>query len=353
MNLILPLGAAMNQSEIAISVVIPVRNEADSVGALIASLRAQTRLPEEVVFVDGGSTDRTGDIIRELTAGDVRFRLVEAGPATPGRGRNVGIAAARHEWIALTDTGITLEAKWLEALTRVAEREPALDVVYGSYDPVVDGFFRRCAALAYVPTKQDRGGARTRGPSIASCLVRRKAWRAVGGFPDLRAAEDLIFMERLQQQGFRCGWAPEAVVYWQLPPTLGQLYRRFVLYSKHNVWADRQRYWHYGIARMYLLALPLLLLAILHSPWWLVAVALGAVARVGKTIWQKREGRGLIWALNPIMYLGVGAVLATIDFASLVGWLQAVCQKSPAIHPPELDGLPTAGMVTHDSVRSS
>src|SRR5215216_7211512 len=101
---------------LAISLVVPLRNEEESLGRLVASVRRQTRPPDEVVLVDGGSTDRTVELARELAAGDARFRVVEAGDATPGRGRNVGAAEARHPWVAFTDAGIGLDPEWLERL---------------------------------------------------------------------------------------------------------------------------------------------------------------------------------------------------------------------------------------------
>ena len=308
---------------IGVSLVIPVRNEERSLPRLIASIRAQTRLPDEVILVDGGSTDGTVALARQLTAHDPRWRIVEAGPATPGRGRNVGIAAARYEWIALTDAGIRLEPDWLEQLVAVAASDPGLAIVYGNYEPVTDSFFTRCAALAYVPPREERPGGRMRGPFIASSLVRRQAWEAVGGFPDLRAAEDLIFFERLSRAGLRAGWAPRATVWWEIQPSLLATFRRFVLYSRHNVWAGRQAYWHYGLARQYLMALPFLGLALLHSAWWLVVPLLAGSARVAKSLWRRREGRGVAWLLNPIRFLGVAVVLLAVDLATFVGWAQA------------------------------
>src|SRR5271157_3094592 len=252
-----------------ISLVVPVRNEEMSIGELIASISRQTRQPDEVILVDGGSTDLTVALAEGLTAQDPRYRIVRAGDATPGRGRNVGFAEARHDWVALTDAGIRLDPEWLKQLAEVAERDPLVRVVYGNYEPVQETLFERCAALAYVAAKERRAGGRMRGPSIASALIHRDVWEAVGGFPDLRAAEDLAFMERIDGQRFHVGWAPGATVAWRLQPTLARTFRRFVLYSKHNVWAGRQRYWHLGIARQYLLALPFVVLAFAHSPWWL------------------------------------------------------------------------------------
>ncbi|HYP26516.1 MAG TPA: glycosyltransferase [Blastocatellia bacterium] len=310
-----------------VSLVVPLRNEAESLESLIESIRRQTFAPEEIILVDGGSTDKTVELARELSRGDGRFRVIETGEATPGRGRNIGAAAARNEWIALTDAGIRLEPTWLERLVEVVGRDPEVRVVYGSLEPVVDSFFMRCAALAYVSPKHKSPSGRIRGPFIASSLMRREVWQEAGGFPDLRAAEDLIFMERVRERGFRTGWAPSAVVWWQLRPTLRSTFQKFVLYSKHNVWAGRQWDWHYGVARAYLLALPFLLLALAHNIWWLTVPASIALARVAKNILRRREGENLFRLLNPAQFAGVAVVLGAIDLATFFGWAQAILYK--------------------------
>lgn len=310
-----------------VSLVVPVRDEAETIHELLAALAAQTRRPDEVVFVDGGSTDGTAELMRAAGERDPSIRVVETGGATPGKGRNVGIAAARHEWVALTDAGNEPEPEWLERLIEVAERDPAVAVVYGNFEPVTGSFFERCASLVYPPPKQARPGGRMRGPFIASSLLRREVWRAIGGFPDLRAAEDLMFMEEIERRGFRVGWAPSATVWWRLRPTLGSTFRKFVLYSRHNVWADRQQFWHYGIARLYALAAPFFLLAALHSAWWLAVPAAGLAARAAKSIWRRREGRGLTWLMNPKQFLGVALILLTIDAATFIGWAQALMRR--------------------------
>lgn len=313
-----------------ISLVIPVRNEEGSLPALAESIRAQTRPPDEIILVDGGSSDRTVEIGRRLAAEDARFRLVEAGDATPGRGRNVGIEAATHDWIALTDAGIRLESTWLEYLARVIDADRKIEVVYGNYEPVADTWFEHCAALVYVAPRQLRAGRRMRGPFVASMLLRRDCWRRIGGFPDLRAGEDLIFMEALEASGTKIGWSADATVHWQLQPTLGRTFRRFALYSKHNVWAGRQRFWHYGLARQYIAVLVCVLLGIVHSRWWLLGLPLWLGARVGRNLWRRREGRSLGSLLNPVQFVACAGILLTIDAATFAGWLQALLQRDPS-----------------------
>lgn len=314
--------------ELAVSLVVPVRNEEASLAALVESIRRQTHQPAEVILVDGGSTDATVRIARETAAADETLRVIEAKEATPGRGRNIGIGAARFEWVALTDAGIRLEPEWLERLVRVVREDPEVSVVYGNYEAATGGFFERCAALVYLAPKVERAGAPIRGPFIASTLLRREVWEAVGGFPDLRAAEDLFFMEHIKRLNFKTGYAPDATVWWQLQPTLTKTFRRFMLYSRHNVWVGRQWDWHYGLARQYAVWLVFVALALVHSRWWLVVPVAGVLARAAKSIYVRREGRGLGWMLNPVQFAGVVLIMLAVDLATFVGWAQAVWRRN-------------------------
>lgn len=321
-----------------ISLVIPVRNEEESIADLIDSVGRQSLPPDEIVLVDGGSTDRTVEIVESLAAANPRIRLIKTDGAGPGKGRNIGIEAAAHEWIALTDAGIRLEADWLEMLIAAAlpprprmaatppsqGGEPDVDIVYGNYAPAVKTLFEKCAAIAYVPPQRPDV---IRGRSIASCLLRKDVWSAVGGFPDLRAAEDLAFMEAADRAGFLAAYEPKAIVHWQLRPDFGSTFDKFVLYSKHNVWAGRQWDWHYGIARQYSVLLPLVILAVLHSPWWLAGIALWLAARTAKRIIANRFEYGLLSLLDPRILLGVAVVILTIDAATFVGWVQGATKK--------------------------
>jgi glycosyltransferase involved in cell wall biosynthesis len=312
---------------VKVSVVVPVKNEADSIECLMSSVAGQTRRPDEMIIVDGGSEDGTPELVEEWVSRRSLSdwaRVVRVDEATPGKGRNIGVASARYNWIAFTDAGIRVEQPWLERLIEVAERDDQIDVVYGSYEPVTETLFERCAALAYVAPKELRAGQWMRGPVVPSSLIRREVWEGVGGFPDLRAAEDLIFMEAIERKGYKIARAPQAVVWWRIPPTLSDVFRRFALYSLHNVRIGRQYDWHYGVVRQYVAWVIFAILALAWSRWFWLGPLIGYVARVAKGIWARREGRGLLWALNPIQFALVAAILLTIDAAMFAGWWNAI-----------------------------
>src|SRR5262245_58967189 len=143
-----------------VSVVAPVRNEETTVEALIDSLLAQTCAPDEIVLADGGSTDATVAVARRYA--DRGIRVMEIGPAYPGRGRNEGIRMGRNDWIALIDAGCVADPGWLENLVRVArdlgERPSA---VFGEYLPVVETEWEAAQALAFVGPVDSQTGCRS------------------------------------------------------------------------------------------------------------------------------------------------------------------------------------------------
>lgn len=313
----------MKDSRLKISLVVPVYNEEDSLEKLIESINWQTFRPAEVILVDGGSTDRTIEVFEKLCSDNPMYKLVRAGRATPGKGRNIGIETAHNEWIALTDAGITLDKNWLAELVKIGE-ENAIDVIYGNSSPVRNCFFEKLATYAYI-APQHENGIRTK--SIASSLIKKAVWQKVGGFPDLRAAEDLMFMEMIDKAGFKTALAPAAMVYWHLHSNLQSTFKKFVLYSKHNAWINRQWDWHYGIARQYLLLVACVILAFLHSPWWLLVIIGWLFARTAKGILRHRYEFGWMMIFNPFIFFGTMFLILIIDLATFVGWAQATLYR--------------------------
>ena len=302
------------------SVVVPVRNESAAIEATLEALLNQTHAAEEIIVVDGGSLDDTAARTRAMAREHARIRLIEAGAATPGRGRNVGLEAARTSWVALIDA-VRAEPDWLEQLLAAARASPGARVVYGTFEPITDTFFTRCAALTYVTPRRPSSGG-TRGPATMSMLIEREAWRSVGGFPDLRAAEDLLFFDRLDQAGVRPAWAPAARVHWAVQPSVRTTFRRFDLFSFHNVRAGLARRWHYGVARIYLVLAAFAALAVAVDPRWWLALPAVLAGRAAKAIWQRRREARLPW--SPATIAGVMAIILILDAATFTGWLRAI-----------------------------
>ena len=311
-----------------ISVIVPVRNEANSISALLDGLLAQSRRPDEIVIADGGSTDGTAAIVDEYISRGAPVKLIRAGPALPGRGRNIAAARACCEWLAFIDAGVRPEKEWLESLATRASEEEA-DAVYGSYEPVVDTFFKECAAIAYVSPPNSNHGLGMRSRFIASTLIRRKVWEQVGGFPEhLRSAEDLLFMQKIEDADFVISYQPGAIVHWDLQPGLWRTFNRFVTYSENNMRANLWRQWQTPIFKRYfLLLLATLPIIVFGYKWIFVTLALWLLmlsARAAVALWRNR-GCYPGSPLRNLMRLSILIpLIATLDAATFVGtgrWL--------------------------------
>lgn len=310
-----------------VSVVVPVRDEEQSIRELLDSLLSQTRPPDQIVITDGGSVDATPQIIEEYILKGAPVRLLRAGPALPGRGRNLGAAAAEFEWLAFTDAGIRVNGDWLETLMARAAQDSSIDIVYGSWEPVTDTFFKECAAIAYVPPPSLRDGIVVRPRFIASTLLRREAWAKVNGFPeDLRSAEDLIFMDRLEEAGYKAVFEPRANVHWNLRPTLGTTFKRFVVYSRNNIRAGLWRQWQATILLRYAVLFVAFVIALIVDPWLvLVPVVAWFAMLAARAFVSIRRNRACYPASLFHNFLRGGLIislLAVLDAAAMLGCAQ-------------------------------
>ncbi len=314
--------------DMKVSLVIPVRNEESTLRNLIATIHRQLRQPDEIILVDGGSTDGTISLARQLTADDPRYKVIVAGRATPGKGRNIGYKAAQSDWIAFTDAGIELEPGWLKHLIESQRVEPLTDVVYGNFEPVTDSFFTRCAAMTYVSARVPIEGSLVRNSVIMSSLFRRSVLDDVGGYPDLRAGEDLKLIEEVGRQGYRIVRSPKADIWWELQPDFTSTFQRFYSYSFYNAEAGRVQDWHHGILRNYLVIFIFLMLGVVVHPVFAVFAVLLQLARAARYIWQRRAGFPMSYVLNPAQFLVVLAIVCTMDFATFAGWIKSLARST-------------------------
>ncbi len=326
---------------IEISVIIPVRNEADSIRGLLDSLLSQTLKPAEIVITDGGSTDATPEIISEYVNRGAPIRLLREAAALPGRGRNLAAAQATNKWIAFIDAGASPDATWLESLARRVQSENNLDrsendnegceneidVVYGCFEPITDTLFKSCAVMAYLAPPVEIAGKLVRTRSVASLLMKRSVWQAVGGFPeDLRSAEDLLFLNKIEQANFRTVHAPDALVHWQVQATPASTFKRFVTYARNNMRAGLWREWQAAIFVRYGLLTVSALPAIIFGWRWLLVTLLFwllmLAARAAVAIRRNRAGcPGNIFE-NALRLLVLIPLIALLDAATITGTLQ-------------------------------
>ena len=325
-----------------VSVIVPVRNEEHSIRALLDALLGQTRRPDEIVITDGGSTDATVQIIEEYIKRGDPIQLIRERAALPGRGRNVAIAHSTYEWLAFADAGTRPVHNWLSLLVKRVERDPEVDMVYGAMEPVIDSFFKECAVISYLPPPTPVEGGWNRSDFLASALLRRDVWRAVGGFrEDLRSAEDILFMDAVRNANFRIVYELRGRVHWHIQPTIGLTFRRFVTYSRNNLRAGLWRRWQLSVFRRYaLLALSALPAFAFGVRWLLVPLVLWILMLVARSVVALRRnarvypasiGRN---ALRLLMLVPLSAMLDGATFVGTINWLFKDLLRRDAVAGP-------------------
>ncbi len=185
-----------------VSVVIPTRNRAAYLRETLDSVFAQSFADFEVIVVDDGSDDGTRDLLRSLgDGGRTRCVLAEHGGAATAR--NLGVAAARGDLLALLDDDDLWPPDKLDWQVRALDARPCAVLVYGFMetfgDQVGEVFPRQDAPEGAVHHRLlERNWIRSPGQA----LIRTAALRAAGGFDaTLWGADDWDLYLRLSRLG--------------------------------------------------------------------------------------------------------------------------------------------------------
>ncbi|MBP9797970.1 glycosyltransferase [Candidatus Woesebacteria bacterium] len=217
---------------VKVSLVVTVRNEESSIEALLRSVSKMTRLPDEMIIVDGGSTDKTISVIGLFGQECPEFPIrILREPGNIAHGRNFGIEAAKHLIIAVTDAGCILDKHWLERLVAPFD-DKDVGVVAGYYTPTGDTFFQKCVGV-YMSVMPDALDVDNFLPSSRSIAFKKSAWKKVGGYDEkLDTAEDLVFASAMKMADLTFVTAPDSLVYWEQRSSWKSVFTQFYRYAQ-------------------------------------------------------------------------------------------------------------------------
>lgn len=298
-----------------VTVIATVRNEAASIGALLDSILSGTRLPDEIVVADGGSTDRTLELLRSRAAADPRIHAVSA-PGNRSVGRNAAVRASRSPIIACTDAGVQVEPEWLERITQPFDADPGTDVVAGFYSPVGTTWFERAAGVISAPRVEEIDPARFL-PSTRSIAFRRSAWERVHGFDEsLAHNEDTPFALALKRSGARFHFEPSARVRWRPRGDVRSFFRQHRRFGFGDGESRVQGWFYATLAAKYVLGATLFLAGFrFRAAWWLLGLGVLLFAAG-----QARRGAGRVGIL--VSALVVPSLKVVYDVAYLSGYVR-------------------------------
>jgi len=117
-----------------VSVVLPVFNGAEMVRESLDSILGQTYADFEVIAIDDGSTDRTGEILEDYAGRDDRIRVVHQENRKIPRTLSRGFRMARGEFFTWTSADNRFKPEFLEKMVACFDRHPGWDLIYANVD---------------------------------------------------------------------------------------------------------------------------------------------------------------------------------------------------------------------------
>lgn len=284
-----------------LSVLIPARNEAANIAALLDTLIAQPKIQAEFIILDDHSTDATAAIVQDYTRRDPRVRLITGQPLPPGwTGKNFAChqlaEAATGDLLLFIDADVRMEPEALCRLVHHMERHPAFAMLSGIPRQITGSLAEKLVTpligfliMAYLPI----GFARMMiSPAFGAAvgqlvLVRRDAYQRSGGHAAIKATlHDGIKLARLFRQH---GYLTDIVALHDIVSC--RMYENI-----SGVWHGFAKNAHEGMAQPVPITVWSFLLGVGHVlPWLLLPFASGVA----------------FWVLIKAILLSIGSRLLT------------------------------------------
>jgi glycosyltransferase involved in cell wall biosynthesis len=207
-----------------VSVLLPAKNAGRYLRSAVADLLAQRGVEVEVVAVDDGSSDGTGEALERMARADPRLRVVRTGAVGPARALDLALAAARHPLIGQMEADDRCASDRFARLAGALADHPDWDGVVsraGLLGFRSDGMRRYVGWQNRLVAPPDLARARfVEIPALhQSGLYRRAALARVGGFVG-RSLErgwplDIDFWMRWFELGLAAGRLPRVLYRWR------------------------------------------------------------------------------------------------------------------------------------------
>ncbi len=217
-----------------VSVLLPVRDAGEALSACLDSLAAQSLADHEVIAVDDGSSDASGERLRERAARDPRLRVLRTRARGIVAALNLALAQARAEVVARMDADDVAHVERLRLQAERLARDAEVDVLGCRVAPGARAGRGMRDYVDWVNGLADHDAmAKARyvespivHPSVA---MRTRALRGLGGYRDFDGPEDYDLWLRAFDAGLRFAKLPEVLLEWRDSP--GRLTRTDPRYS--------------------------------------------------------------------------------------------------------------------------
>lgn len=233
-----------------VSIIIPCLNEESNIEPCLHSLLNQTYSPAkyEIIVVDGGSMDRTQDIVRKVKKKHPNVHLVVELKKGTATGRNAGLQRSKHNHVALIDADCEAPSTWLDTLVQhfknATQQDKMIVGVGGSNIPSENtSDFIKAIGIAldsYLGSFSSVQGRRFKNsiyvPSLATlnALYDKQRIVEIGYFDESLGseAEDADLNFRLISSGYKLYFVPDSFVWHKMRATPFMWLKNMFRYGK-------------------------------------------------------------------------------------------------------------------------
>lgn len=207
-----------------ISVLIPCHNEEESIQACVQSCLDQTRVPDQILVVNDGSTDRSGEILAQF--GDkIQVLTLPVATGNKSYAQQHGLKYITGDIFVATDGDTVLSPGTIEAFERAYKEQPDIAAACGYVKGLKYNWLTACREIEYVIGQNLFKIAQAHLDAIfvipgCSGAFHTKTFLKYITFDHDTITEDLDFTYKLHELGFRIAYVRDAIAYTQDPETL-------------------------------------------------------------------------------------------------------------------------------------
>ncbi len=306
------------------SFVTTIFNEEKTIQRLLDSLLQQTQIPNEVIIVDGGSNDKTLEMIEQFKIKNRNRFNVSVVEKIGNRsiGRNEGIKKAQGEIIVLSDAGCILDKEFVKEIVKPFT-DSSVDVVAGYYRGEAKSIFQECL-IPYVLVMPDKINPDTFLPATRSMAIRKNIWKEMGGFDvHLSHNEDYAFAKKLKNLNKNIKFVQNAFVTWIPRKNIYEAFNMFYRFALGDIEAGIMRPKVTLLFVRYLIAFILLFYTFLNPSQLLIFLILSLISIY--TLWAVIKNYRYIKKWQAFFLLPM--IQYTADLAVILGSIRGIIKR--------------------------
>ena len=310
------------------SLIMTVLNESDLLPKWFKNISIQTKQPDEIVIVDGGSGDETWEYLLKMSEKMPNLKVFRE-PGNIAHGRNFAIRKSTGNLIVSTSAGCTYSPNWFKMITEpFADKNVAWATTgFGPWLEQGDSMLTQLIAAASIPQRNEF--RRNWLPSSRSVAFLRDRWQTAGGYPEwVSNCEDELFDKKLIRKEGSPVFIREPLVFWRPRTSLAKFFKMLFGYSRGEGLASLSVQRH--ILRMvsYFLSVIFVIFSAWYSPLYLLIIAaltLGYFDRYWKRWMAITPGRAFVFSFFGMLILPMVVIFG--DLAKILGFITGTIKR--------------------------